>query len=243
MALAHPAVFHVAVAIDEEEIFPGLALAGAGFDLGHVDAIAAEGGQRVIQGAHAVREAEHQAGAVVAGGRAALPAQHQKAGGVGDVVLDVVIQHGHVVSLGGQDAGDGGGALFFGRQLGGAGVGGGLDDFDARQVGLHPGAALAERLRMGIELLDLRARAVGQQAMLHRQNDLRDDLQVAIHEHVERVRDDAFGGVLDRHHAVVRAVLADLGEDIGDGLLRRVAQAGAEARMAAWWVKVASGPR
>ncbi len=65
--------------------------------------------------------------------------------------------------------------------------------------------------------------------MLHRQNDLRDDLQVAVHEHVERVRHDAFGRVLDRHHAVVRAVLADLGEDIGDGLLRGVAQAGAEA--------------
>ena len=88
---------------------------------------------------------------------------------------------------------------------------------------------MAERLRVGIELLDLRARAVGQQTMLHRQDDLRDDLQVAVHEHVERVRDHAFGGVLDRHHAVVRAVLADLGEDIGDGLLRRVAQAGAEA--------------
>ena len=65
--------------------------------------------------------------------------------------------------------------------------------------------------------------------MLHRQNDLRDDLQVAIHEHVERVRDDALGGVLDGDHAIVRAVFADFGEDIGDGLLRRVEQAGAEA--------------
>jgi hypothetical protein len=42
------------------------------------------------------------------------------------------------------------------------------------------------------------------------------------------VRDDALGRVLHRDHAVVRAVLADLGEDIGDGLLRRVEQAGAE---------------
>ncbi len=72
------------------------------------------------------------------------------------------------------------------------------------------------------------ARAVRQQAMLHRQHDLRDNLQVAVHEHVQRVRDHALGGVLHRHHAVIRAVLAHLAEDIGDGLHRRVVQAGPE---------------
>jgi hypothetical protein len=70
--------------------------------------------------------------------------------------------------------------------------------------------------------------AVAGQAILNRQNDLRNDLQIAVHEHVERVRDHAFGGVLDRHHAVVRAFLADLGEHVGNGFLRGVAQAGAE---------------
>ena len=64
--------------------------------------------------------------------------------------------------------------------------------------------------------------------MLHRQNDLGNDLQVALDKHIERVRDDAFGGVLDGDHAVIRAVLADFGKDIRNGLLRRVEQAGAE---------------
>jgi hypothetical protein len=39
--LGDPAVLKMAVAIHEEEILPRLALAGPGFDLGHVDAIAA----------------------------------------------------------------------------------------------------------------------------------------------------------------------------------------------------------
>ena len=70
--------------------------------------------------------------------------------------------------------------------------------------------------------------AVGGQAVLNRQNNLRDDLQVTVHKHVERVCDHALGGVLDRHHAVVCVLSADLGEHVGDGFLRDVAQAGAE---------------
>ena len=65
--------------------------------------------------------------------------------------------------------------------------------------------------------------------MLDPQDDLRNDLQVAIDEHVERVRDDAFRGVLDGHHAVVRPVFADLMENVRDGLVRIIAQAGAKA--------------
>jgi len=43
------------------------------------------------------------------------------------------------------------------------------------------------------------------------------------------VSDYTFGGVFDGHNAVVRAVLADLGEDVGDGFLGGVAQARTEA--------------
>src|SRR5688572_33073441 len=43
------AIFGVAVAIDEEEVFPRLALAGAAFNLRHVPLIAAAGRQRVAQ--------------------------------------------------------------------------------------------------------------------------------------------------------------------------------------------------
>ena len=64
--------------------------------------------------------------------------------------------------------------------------------------------------------------------MLHLQNDLRNDFQIAVHEHVERVRDDAFGGIFHGHDAVIRAVFGDLGENVRDGFLRRVAQARTE---------------
>lgn len=107
------AVFLVAVAIDEEEIFPRAAFAGARLDLGEVDAIAAERGQRVMQRADFVRDAHHEAGAVVAGGRTALAAEHEETRGVGGVVLDVLFEHGQAVFFGGQDAGDGGGVFSF----------------------------------------------------------------------------------------------------------------------------------
>src|SRR6266567_5523501 len=81
---------------------------------------------------------------------------------------------------------------------------------------------------MGKEFFDLWPAAVAQQAVLHSQYDLRDDFQVAIHQHVEGMRHDAFGGVFNRHDAIVGAVLADFGKDVGDGSLGSVAQAGAE---------------
>src|SRR6266566_7604867 len=65
----HLPIAHVAVAINEEEILPGLALAGTRLDLGHVDAVTAEGSQRAIQRADLIGDAEHEAGAVVAGCR------------------------------------------------------------------------------------------------------------------------------------------------------------------------------
>ena len=61
--------------------------------------------------------------------------------------------------------------------------------------------------------------------MRDRQNDLRNDFQIAVHEHVERVRDDAFGGIFHGHDAVIRAVFGDLGENVRNGFLRRIFQA------------------
>jgi hypothetical protein len=93
---------------------------------------------------------------------------------------------------------------------------------------LNPAATLRERLRMRVKFFDFRARRIAQETLLHFQNDLRNDFQIAVHEHVERVRDDAFGGIFHGHDAVIRAVLGDLGENVRDGFLRRVAQARAE---------------
>ena len=113
----HLAIAHVAVAINEEEILPGLALAGAGLDFGHVDAEAAKGGEGTMQGAHLVHQADHQTGPVAAGGRSALAAQHEETRGVRGVVLNVVFQHAHVVFFGGQLARDRRGIFFLRRQF------------------------------------------------------------------------------------------------------------------------------
>ena len=117
------------------------------------------------------------------------------------------------VFLGGEDARDGRHfpAKFgvfdrrMGHQFGRARVGGSLKNFRARQVFLHPGTALGQGLGMRIKTLNVLALAVAGQTVLDRQDNLRHDLQVAVHEHVERVRDHAFGGVLHRHDAVIRA--------------------------------------
>ena len=47
-------VLHVPLAIDEEVIFPDLPLARAGFYLGHIDAIPAKRGKRMMQGSDLV---------------------------------------------------------------------------------------------------------------------------------------------------------------------------------------------
>ena len=110
-------VLKMAVAINEEEIFPRLALAGARFDLRHVDLVPAERGDGLVQRADLVGDADHQAGAVVAGGRTALAAEHEEARGVGGVVLNVLLQHLQAVFFRGQHAGDGGGELFPSRPV------------------------------------------------------------------------------------------------------------------------------
>lgn len=169
-------VLGMAVAIDEEEIFPGFAFAGAGFDFGQIDFGAAEGRERFVKRADFVRDADHEAGPVLAGGRAALAAEHEKSGGVGGVVLDVLLEDLKAVFFGGQKSGHGGGFAVFGSQFGGTGVRRGFQDFRAGQILLHPAAALAERLRMDVKALDLLNPAANAgQTILDGQNDLRDD--------------------------------------------------------------------
>src|ERR1022692_5041884 len=97
-------------------------------DFGEVDSVAAEGGERVVQRPDFVRDAYHETGAVVAGGRAALATEDEKARGVGGVVLNVLLRQRETVFLGSERAGDGGGVFFLRREFGGARVGRGFDD-------------------------------------------------------------------------------------------------------------------
>jgi len=162
----------VAVAIYEEEILPRLPLARTRFDPGHVDAVAPERGEGAVQRADLVRDADHQAGAVVAGRRTALAAEDEEARGVGGVILDVQFQHAQVVFLGGEDTRNGGSVFLSRGKFSGAGIRRSFDDFDPGQIVLYPAAALGERLRMREQLFDFRARRVTQQTLLHAQDDL-----------------------------------------------------------------------
>ena len=160
------AVLSVPVAIYEEEVFPCLALARTTFDLRHVELVAAEGSERVVERADFVRDAEHEAGAIMAGRGRALASEHEEPGDVGGAVLDVGLENGEVVFLGGQGAGNGRGVLFLRGEFSGAGVGGGLDDFGVREVAMEPDAALGVGLRVDVELFDLVASPAAEQALL-----------------------------------------------------------------------------
>ena len=70
------AVLSVPVAIDEEEIFPCFSFTGAAFDLCHIQLVAAEGGERVVERADFVHDAEHEAGAIMAGRRRTLASEY-----------------------------------------------------------------------------------------------------------------------------------------------------------------------
>src|SRR6266567_2383463 len=68
----------VPIAINEEEILPRLALARPRFDFRHVNFITAKRRQRPVKSADPVRDAEHQARAIMPGRRTALPPEHEE---------------------------------------------------------------------------------------------------------------------------------------------------------------------
>ena len=181
-----------------------------------------------MKGADFVGDATHEAGAVFAGGGATLGAEDEESGNVGGVVLDVGFEDLELTLFGGKGAGNGGGARFGGGELGGSCGGGGFDDFCFWEAGLNPVAALSERLGVGIEFFDSGAGDAGDEAVADGHDDLSDDFEVAIHEHVQRVGDNAFGGVFDGDDSVVGAAFADFGEDVGDGFLGEVLEAVSE---------------
>lgn len=154
------------VKIHEEEILPRAAFAGAGLDLGHVDLELAERRKDFMQRPDLIRQAQHDAGAVVAGGRAALAAQDQKARGVRGVILDITFEDVQLVTLRRDGARDGRRVGFYRRQFRRTGVGGRLDDLDVWQVVLDPTPALSQRLGMSIQPLDVGAFQITDQTVL-----------------------------------------------------------------------------
>ena len=85
--------------IDEKVIFPGAALGGAAFDLGHVDFEFLKRFESTMQRAGLVPHGEHYRSAILPGGRAGLVADDKKASRVGRDILDGGFQHVEVVKL------------------------------------------------------------------------------------------------------------------------------------------------
>src|SRR5260221_7486221 len=77
---------------------------------------------------------------------------------------------------------------------------------------------------MSEKALDLVARTAAHQALLHRKNDLRDDFQIAVDEHIQRVGHDTLGRILNRNNTVLRPALAHFGKDVSDSLEGEVPQ-------------------
>ena len=119
-----------------------------------------------------IAQTEHQAGAIGPGARTALTAQHQKAGGIGRVVLNVPLEDGHLVALTGQFTGDGRRVFFLRGQFGRAGIGTGLNHFGLRQTALDPSTALGQRLRVDVEFANVFATPLGGQTVGNLENDL-----------------------------------------------------------------------
>ena len=90
--LGHFGVLIMADTIDEKEIFPRLALAGAGLDFRQVDLVFAKRGNGFVQRPRLVRHTDHQTRPVIARERAALTAQHQEPRRICRVVLNVFRQ-------------------------------------------------------------------------------------------------------------------------------------------------------
>jgi len=100
---------------------------------------------------------------------------------------------------------------FLRRQLRRTRVGRRFNNFHARQMVLNPAAHCASDCGCTNSfLICARGELLIRHCCTFKQS--ANDLQIAVHEHVERVRDDAFRGIFHRHHAVIRAVLGDLGE-------------------------------
>src|SRR5262245_46892759 len=78
----------MSLAVEEEQVLPGLALDRAGLDRGEVEALLREGRQQPVQRARLVlADREEQAGGIVPGGRRLQAPDHGEAGGVVAAVL------------------------------------------------------------------------------------------------------------------------------------------------------------
>ena len=87
---------------------------------------------------------------------------------------------------------------------------------------VQPAAALVENLRLRIDPLNLGQPAVGQQIVMHRDEHLAANHRRRVLKTRQRIGDRSARRVFNRHETVVRVVAADLLENAGDILDRKI---------------------
>src|SRR3712207_6227818 len=103
----NPLLLRVAVEVREEHVGPGALAARAALYAGQVDALLGEGRERVAEHPGPILDREDDAPLVPPRPRGPRAAQHDKARGVGEGVLDAPGEDVQAVRLSGQDAPDG----------------------------------------------------------------------------------------------------------------------------------------
>uniref|UniRef100_A0A804MGP4 Uncharacterized protein n=1 Tax=Zea mays TaxID=4577 RepID=A0A804MGP4_MAIZE len=180
-------------------------------DLGERDVAEGEGGEHLEEHGGALPVVrEHDAGleGAVGARHDGLPGQHHEAGDVAGVVLDAVRQHLHPVQLGGAGGRDGGrvAEAVGGHVLGGAGrvVEGLADDVEAH--GRERVLALRQRLRVAHHAGQALLAHPGQrqQAVVHGELHLPDDVEPVPEQQVVVAVDAAAQRVLHGEHGAVR---------------------------------------
>jgi hypothetical protein len=224
----HGGVVGVALGVDEEIIFPIHLAAGTFFDVSEVDAVVFEDVEDLGEGAGFVGGGEHDGGFVFAGAAGSLAADDEEAGHVVGMVFDVLEENVQAIKLGGVAGADGGDAGLVAGKVGGGGGALSGDDGAVLGGGAEPVAALAEDLGLGINLLDLFPRLLGQKIVMDGQEHLGADFGGAAKEGVEGVDDATADAVLDGDQAVIDVAADDFFEDGGYGAKRDVIDAAAE---------------
>ncbi|MNV37056.1 hypothetical protein D3C71_1285590 [compost metagenome] len=166
--------------------------------------------QQIVHGARAVGYRDDQARAILARrlrhGQRVRQADDGEAGAVVGVVLNGVGDDVQAELSGCAFAGEGRPGGVGGGQAGALGIARHRAALGVRQVLGQPGLALGQRLRVGQHGLDAVERIGGaQQVVAHQQAHFAHHMGGGVQEEVERAGDHAFGGVLDAHHAVLRA--------------------------------------
>ena len=214
-------VVDVAGEVGEEVVFEVALLAGAGVDVGEVDAEAAEDVEDVDEGAGFVGGGEDDGGFVVAGLFGGLLADGEETGDVGGIVFDVAEEHFEVIELGGEGGTDGGGAFFRGGHLGGFAGGGNRGPLHTGESCGQPLAALVQRFALGVNDFHFFGRAVGEEVGMNGDENLGDDRDAAIFQkRIHRFDDPPYRGIFDRHQTQIRVAAVDFlknGGNIRDG--------------------------